>query len=103
MTACQSGVPAEDPEQFAAFDGNGVELGPVLAVLVAVVVGSTVQTDAAVVLGAELIDQTATPTPITATRTTATIARTPYTAGTRSGCRLSGVTALPGAKPGGCP
>jgi hypothetical protein len=64
-------------------DGDGDGLGA--CVLVDLTVGSGVQTAAAGVFGAEVIDQTATPTPITATSTTATIAPIPYFMGTRSG------------------
>jgi hypothetical protein len=103
MTACQPVVSAADPEQLPTVDGLGVELGVAVTELgvaatelgfavtvrVDVGVGTAVQTEAAVVFGVQLIDQTTTPTPIAAISKTATIAMTPYFAGTRSGCRLS--------------
>jgi len=78
MMACQSVVSAEDPAHLPTFDGDGVELGVAFIVRVAVAVGSAVQTDAAVDFGVELIDQTATPAPMTAISTIATMAITPY-------------------------
>ncbi|HEY5483405.1 MAG TPA: hypothetical protein VIK31_06280 [Propionibacteriaceae bacterium] len=63
------------------FAGDGVAVGVTAGAVVALAVGSAVQTDAPVVLGVEVIAQTATPSPITATKTTAI---TPNSTGTRS-------------------
>ena len=81
IRARQSGVSAEDPEQLPTFAGDGVAVGVTAGAVVALAVGSAVQTDAPVVLGVEVIAQTATPSPITATKTTAI---TPNSTGTRS-------------------
>jgi hypothetical protein len=94
-------VDAEGPEQLAAFDGNGVELVVGVTVLAVVGVGSAAQTEEAGVFGAQVVDHTAVPMPITAMSTTAAIARRPYVAGTRSGAALPDAGPLSPVRPGG--
>jgi hypothetical protein len=76
--------------------------GVTLAALLAAVVRSPVQTEAAVVVGVEPIDQTKSPMPITATTPKAMAAITPYFAGTLSGGVLSGKDSGPGPYMGCC-
>ena len=70
-----------------------------VAFVVCVEEGAAVQMAAAVVFGVRVIDQTRTPMPITAISPTATMARIPNFAGTRSGCGLLGAGPYGGTGP----